>query len=169
LSFELDSVSVVFSNDMPKIESASVTIPENQWVQEYIKPSVEDVYAQMGFLVSPKIEEVYARSGYSLAIDIFGSAINYKTRGAYRASDISPINFISDSSYGIFSKMKLVFFSYAEYNTKLRVYLDEAVKASFYITRSEKKYELDMDLSDGQHSISFESEAFMGNITIYTR
>ena len=169
MSFELESISVILSKDAPKVESASVTIPENQWVQEYIKPSIEDVYVDAGFLVSPKVEEIYVQSGNSLAVDIFGSAINYKTTGAYRASDISPINFISDSSYGIFSKVKLVFFSYAEYNTMLYVYLDGVVESSFNITRSERKYELDMVLSDGQHSLSFESEAFMGNITMYTR
>jgi hypothetical protein len=47
--------------------------------------------------------------------------------------------------------------------------LDGEKYITFNTDRQERKYEVDMELEDGKHSISFVSDAYIGNLTIYAR
>ncbi len=169
MSIKLESIGITITKDKPKMNSIDINVPENQWVQETIKPSVEDAEITSGTIDIPEMEEIYLQQGKAEVIDIFGVSAVSRLRNALRASDVKPINVVTKSEYGVFSKIKLVFLSYSEYNTTINVMLDGEKYITFNTDRQERKYEVDMELEDGKHSISFVSDAYIGNLTIYAR
>jgi hypothetical protein len=52
------------------MNSIDINVPENQWVQETIKPSVEDAEITSGTIDIPEMEEIYLQQGKAEVIDI---------------------------------------------------------------------------------------------------